>query len=266
MAKITDGSHFIGTINNLSFYKMKGVEEIVVRGKGGPSAKKVKTSKVFVNTRRNNREFGGCSTAAKQVMQMLFPLKALADYNIAGSINRLLRPAKEMDTQHDWGQRSILLSAKPDLLAGFSLNMKNPFDAVVRNPIRYELDRSLLSAVIELPALIPGINFFVPWKYPLFSFQVTLGIVPDFYYDNIREKYAMTPGYENFYPQTKNTDWVPVSKGSEAETVELSLVDVPPDRSFTVMLSIGIRYGTIGAANTIEQVKYAGAAKVMATT
>ena len=265
MAKITPGSHFIGTINNLSFYKMRGVEEIIVRSKGGPSSKKVKTGKAFVNTRRNNREFGGCSTAAKQVMQMLFPLKALADYNIAGSINRLLRPAKEMDTQHEWGQRSILLRTKPDLLAGFSLNKKNPFDSVVRNPIRYELDRNRLSAVVELPALIPGINFFVPWKYPVFSFQVTLGIVPDFFYDSSQDKYTLPTGYEKFYPQTKNTDWVPVSKGSEAETVELSFVDVPPDQSFTVMLSIGIRYGTIGASNTIEQVKYAGSAKVIAT-
>ena len=40
---------------------------------------------------------------------------------------------------------------------------------------------------------------------------------------------------------------------------------MPADQSFTVMLSIGIRYGTIGVSNTIEQVKYAGAAKVMAT-
>ena len=265
MAKMQPGFPFTGTINGLSYYKMRGVEEIVVRQKGGPSGKRVKTDKAFANTRRNNAEFGGRSTASKWIMKMLFPMKALADNNIAGNINAMLIPIQELDTSGEWGSRSILFSANSQLLAGYSLNVKNQFDSIVRNPLAYELDRNDLKAIIHLPALLPGINFFVPWKYPLFSFQASLGIVPDLFYNNKDGIYKPQGDYEKFSSQTISTAWFPVSRGSAATVLELSYPHTPPDQSFAMLLSLGIRYGNPGDANNIGQIKYAGAAKVLAT-
>ena len=76
----------------MSFYKVRGSDQIYIRKKGGPSRAKVKEGSTFINTRRNNDEFGGRAAASSWIMLMLQPLKPLGDYNIAGPLNSLLVP------------------------------------------------------------------------------------------------------------------------------------------------------------------------------
>ena len=64
MAKLDGTIQFTGSLQNLSFYKMRGSDKIIVRKKGGPSRKQVKHSPNFENTRHNNSEFGGRALAA----------------------------------------------------------------------------------------------------------------------------------------------------------------------------------------------------------
>ena len=194
---------------------------------------------------------------------MMMPVNNLADMNIIPALNSLLRPIQQMDTLGEWGRRSIKLSADPRLLSGFSLNKKNSFDSIVRTPVEHGIDRNLLKASVDIPALLPGINFFVPWTYPLFSFQITLGIVPDLEYNALKNKYESIINYDHFSPVTVNTDWFPLSQGSPAISLDLNYPNVPPDQSNIMLLSIGIRYGAPGASNQIDQIKYAGAAKVL---
>lgn len=264
MAKLRAAFPFIGTVGNFTYYKRRDIDEIIVRQKGGASKERIKKDKAFVNTRKVNAEFGGRSAASKRIISMLFPMKAVADHSFSGELNSLLRPVQQMDMENDWGKRSVKLSANPALLSGFSLNKRNPFDSIVRNPVSFELDRDNLAAAINLPALLPGINFFVPGKYPVFGFQATLGIVPDLFYDHNTRKYKPAGDYETLFPQTVNTDWWPVVKGSAATRLELNCPAAPPNQSFTLMLSLGIRFGTTGAANQVDQLKYAGAARIIA--
>ena len=65
MAKLTGNLGFTDTLGNISAYKSRNSEGTIVRTKGGPSGKKVKHDPAFENTRRNNHEFGGASSAAK---------------------------------------------------------------------------------------------------------------------------------------------------------------------------------------------------------
>jgi hypothetical protein len=103
MAKMESAFPFTGTIDNMSFYKMRGVEGVIGRKKGGPTSKRVKESKTYQNTRRNSTEFGGRSTASKWLINMMAPLKALADHNIAGELNKMLRPVQQRDVTSEWG-------------------------------------------------------------------------------------------------------------------------------------------------------------------
>ena len=162
MAKLHTAFPFIGTVGDLTYYKRRDIDEIIVRHKGGAYKERIKKDKAFVNTRKVNAEFGGRSAATKRIISMLFPMKAVADHSFSGELNSLLRAVQQMDTQNDWGKRSVKLSDNPALLSGFSLNKKNSFASIVRNPVRFELDRDNLSAAINLPDLLPGINFFVP--------------------------------------------------------------------------------------------------------
>src|SRR5688572_10360908 len=99
MPKLIGELQFIGSLDNLSAYKMRGSDKIILRKKGGPSKKQIKHSPKFDLTRRNNKEFGGRVKAAAHIKRILYPMLFIADYNIIGPLNALLKPIQNMDTQ-----------------------------------------------------------------------------------------------------------------------------------------------------------------------
>src|SRR5688572_15681242 len=124
MAQLDGVIQFTGSLQNLSAYKMRGSDKIILRKKGGPTRKQVKHSPKFENTRRNNKEFSGRAAAAGHIKRSLHPLLFLADYNIVGPLNALLRVIQKMDVTSGWGKRHIMLTKQPRLLEGFTLNRR----------------------------------------------------------------------------------------------------------------------------------------------
>jgi hypothetical protein len=258
MAQLTGNLQIIGSLNNLSFYKMRGSDKIIVRKKGGPSSKQVKKSPRFESTRRNNKEFGGRSLAAKHISSALFPLHFLADYNITGPINALLKPIQELDTDSDWGKRNILISKNPRLLEGFSLNRRYLFESIVRTPVSYSLQDQ--QAIVEIPELIPGINFMAPGNYPCYQFIAVTKLVPDIVYKE--EPWGYQPIGKRYAAKYAKTDWLPLN--TRAAATQLIIKDLPADKpeSYTMLVSLGISVGILKGA-TIEPVKYVGAARII---
>jgi hypothetical protein len=261
MAEMTPGFMFTGSLSNLSAYKRRDSNKVILRTKGGASKEKIKHLPSFEKTRKINSEFGGRSTACKWIRLALWPQLALADYNIAGPLNALLKPVQELDKGNEPGRRSVLLSKQPSLLAGFSLNQVYPFGSVVRNPLSYVLDRDRLSAHIDIPALLLGINFHTTVKHPLYSFVAALGVVPDVAFDGV--KYVAHPDYDQLGAKLVASAWYPVLNGSPALRLAVSLPTPPPDAAFSLMLSIGIRFGTVADGGVVQQVEHAGSAKVL---
>lgn len=262
MAQLISDIQFTGSFGQYSAYRMKGSGKIILRKKGGASKEKIQTSERFEKTRKMNAEFGGRSVASKWIMTSLFPLKALADYNLSGPLNSLIRPVQAMDTDSVVGKRSIYFTRHPKLLEGFSLNKRNPFDSIIRNPIACTLDKKNLSANIEIPALIPGINFFVPpGRHHMYSFVIVLAVIPDVIFTENGYKPVLDKNSWN-----SKSAWYPTAVGSKAMTLEVNLhgrglesVDVP----YSLMVCVGIRFGAMGMNEEVEQVRYAGAGKVV---
>lgn len=265
MAKMNDVFSFTGPVGNFSVYKMRGIDKPIVRRKGGPSKEKIRNSPRFDMTRKINAEFGGRGTASKWIMRSLWHLKPLADYNIAGPINVLMKPIQELDTDNEYGQRSILLTKNPRLLEGFSLNRGQPFDSIVRTPLTWTLVRNEQSASIHIAALMPEINFHVPGAWPMYSLVATIGIIPDLYYHGHEFRYRpLSQDYSPVSPEVAFTDWYAVMNGSPATVLDVKYPYALPDEHYSVILAIGIRFGTMCNATTVEQVPYVGAAKVLA--
>jgi hypothetical protein len=262
MAKLIPGINFTGSLGNLSAYKMRGSDEIILRKKGGATKRRIKNDREFELTRRNNVEFSGRSTASKYLMRMLHPLKALSDYNIAGPLNALMKPIQELDTTSAFGERHVILSKNPGIVEGFSLNRQTLFESIVRAPITCSISRETLSAEVVIPALMPDINFKPRAQYPMYSFQVALGIVPDLFFSTGGYQ-PSHPDFAKLSPYFQASAWLPTLRGAEATTISLQLTTVLPNNDFTTMLSIGIRYGGVTGLGLIEQVKYAGAAKIV---
>ncbi|MDP4265134.1 MAG: hypothetical protein Q8941_21580 [Bacteroidota bacterium] len=265
MAQLHSNFSFTGRLGNISAYKRKDSDKIILRTKGGATKDRIKQAPEFDTTRRINAEFGGRSAGSKYIMQALGSLKSLADYNIAGPLNALIKPIQAMDTESEYGRRNICFTKNPGLLDGFNLNQRNPFDSIVRNPLSSTISKEDLSARIDIPALIPGINFFVPpGKYPLYSFMAVLNIVPDLFFDTYRYQPSTNIQYLS---KPIVSDWYPVLNGSPATTLETAMQivgSIPAGARFSIMLSVGIRFGTLGVNNEVQQVKNTGAAKISA--
>ncbi|MCD9018062.1 hypothetical protein [Parachryseolinea silvisoli] len=255
-----------GSLGNLSFYKMRGVDKIVVRRKGGAPREYVKNSPTFKVPRLNMSEFGGCSKMGKEVRFMMHPVRVLSDYNFSGFINKALKIVQKQDGIGELGQRSIMLSRHPGLLAGFQLNKNTMFDSVLRTPITYVLDRKTLSARVNIPALLRDINFHPNNRHARFCIDVSLGIVPDFNFDPKEGAYKPSAWYTTmFAPKSVSSPWFPALKGSPATSLEIALTDqVPADDSYSLMLTVGVRYGSPMEDDVVKDVKRAGVAKVIA--
>ena len=83
---------FTGRLGNLTAYRMRGVDKIIVRKKGGASKERIRTARCFVRTRENNAEFSGRARGVHCVRVALAPVRFLSDYNYVGHINRLKCP------------------------------------------------------------------------------------------------------------------------------------------------------------------------------
>lgn len=267
MAFLDSGFDFTGSLGDFSAYRRRDMDKVIIRRKGGASKDKIKTWDSFENTRRNNAEFGGRSAMTKRIMRSMWSQKAMADYNIAGPLNALMKTLQVTDAVNDWGRRSILLSRDPQILAGFSLNKTTLFDSVLRTPVPATISRETLTARVELPEIIPGINFFAQRSHPMFQVKATLGVIPDMVYNAEKERYLPTsPAFEKIgMPVSAQTEWYPVLRGAPATVLELSYPPITAEPStYTLILAVGICFGRILGTSTIDQVKHAGTARVVA--
>jgi hypothetical protein len=255
-----------GSLGNLSFYRMRGVDQIVVRTKGGPRKEHVKNSPSFATPRLYMSEFGGCSKMGKEVRLMMHPVRKLSDYNFSGFINKALKIVQKQDGIGELGRRSIELSKHPHLLAGFQLNKTTTFDSVVRTSLTYSLSRDTLSARVTIPALLRDINFHPNNRHARFRFEVTLGIVPDFAFNTKQHVYEPSAWYTAmFAPKNVVSPWFPALKGSPATALEVALTDqLPADEGYSLMVTVGIRYGSAMEDGVVEDVKRSGVGKVLA--
>jgi hypothetical protein len=255
-----------GSLGNLSFYYMRGVDKIVVRTKGGPSREYVEKSPTFAVPRLNMSEFGGCSKMGKEVRLMMHPVRNLADYNFSGFINKALKLIQKQDGISELGRRSISLSKHPHLLAGFQLNKTTTFDAVIRTPVTYAIHRENLSAQVNIPALVRDINFNPNNRHARFRIEATLGIVPDFTFNTNTNKFQPPTWYTGmFAPKKVSSPWYPALKGSPATSLTLQLTDqIPADEGYSLMLTVGVRYGSPMEDDVVQEVKRAGVGKVVA--
>lgn len=259
MARLTSDIQFTGSLGNLSAYRMKGSDKIVVRTKGGPSKKAIKTGKQFEITRRNNTEFGRRSKASAIVLRALQPLRRVADHRISGPMNALLKQIQLLDTTADLGKRDIFLSRRPALLEGFSFNRVNPFDTTLMAPVKIDIQTASPAVSVTIPAIIAGINFRPSDQYPFYQFIVAAGLVPDMVWTGNGYQNAaatMTVGYNK-------TAWLPVLSQSPEHIIELALSPKTADLNQTLVVGIGIQYGVVSAGGAIEPVRY-GCAKILA--
>ena len=122
MAKLEGDILFTGTMKNMTAYKMRGSDKIIIRMKGGAEKEKIKNDPNFVNTRRNNSEWKACTQAAKLLRRSMSQVIHMADYNISGPLKGLTNKIVKLSNVGEWGKRPVHYSKFKELLEGFNFN------------------------------------------------------------------------------------------------------------------------------------------------
>ncbi len=262
MAFSTGAIGYNGTLNELSSYRMRGVNRPIIRRKGGPRAEHVKHNDNFENTRRNNSEWKGSIAAAKQVRQAMHPVLYLSDFNYTGTLNAVCKKIQQADGVSDWGRRSFLLSQNAHQLAGFSINKFNSFEQILRHPLQLVVQRTNASVQVLLPELLPGINLVNTAQHPMYQFVFSLGAVADMVYNATWKRYD--PIHPHLpYPAITYTPWQWANKPAAAATINLVLNNWQEQEGISLLFSAGIAFGVPDGPNNIHYVKYSGAAKLV---
>lgn len=263
MAKLSSLFSFDGSLDGISVYRMSGVKQPVVRRKGGPSKEQIKTLPSCANTRRNNDEWKGCTTGSSLLMQAFNPLRHLADQATCGRLNGLFCGVQKQDTENVWGRRRIQLSLYPWLIEGFLLTKGNPLEAVVRTPPVCSISKDSVSARVELPELVPGVNLSLYTPYPLYRLTAALGYMPNLAYEEAYGHYRPIGNDPRLFAAAVSTQWQPLKNRTAASVLEPCLQGNPPSSPFSLVLTLGIEYGTIGSGGDIEAVRKAGSARIV---
>ena len=264
MAQLIGGIKFKGTIENLSAYTMRGSDKVILRKKGGPKTEQIKKSPQFENVRRNNSEWSGCTMAAKNIRNAIFNIRHLADYNISGPLNGIVKTAQKLESEGVWGERAIYFSKFKELFEGFNLNQKRLFDGVVRVPIMAGIDRESKCATVSIPPIWPNIQLDNTYKHPLCRFVVSFGLVSDVMYNENLKIYQPIKEYPQTHGVCKQTEWRNTKEPFQAEEIILTLDQETEIGEFdSMVLGIGIEFGNPLTAQIVEPIKYSGSAKVM---
>jgi hypothetical protein len=264
MARLKGNITFTGSLGNISAYTRKGSTDIVLRTKGGASAQKIKSAPEFANTRRVNTEFGGASTAAKQIKLAMNGLTHLDHTSFQSRLTSVCSRILKMDADGEFGQRSIFVSNYRQIFEGFNLEMGTPFDSILKHPLKYQINRTAQSASINVPELFPNISLYVPGKFSLFRFIAVLGIVPDMKYQAVYNIYKPVNTSIKLSSASIYTDWLHVSAICNEQTLQIQIQEetgISDNDSF--LLSIGIEFGIPITSSLIQSVNYAGAAKIL---
>lgn len=135
MAKQEGIIHFTGTIDGISFYNSKHGR--IVRKKGGPDPKKMKTEAKFARVRESGKEFGACAKAAGYIRKaLIIRVKESADFRMVSRLTKVLLEVKNQDAVSAKGKRSVGnglgTPAGKVLLTGFDLNSAAPLGGVLK--------------------------------------------------------------------------------------------------------------------------------------
>lgn len=262
MAILTGAPAFTGRIGDITVYRLRGSDKLVMRQKGGASKQRIKKHPNYEHTRLNNSEWSGCVMAARAINTALYPMRLLADYNHTGHLTALCKAIQKDDGENDKGKRAVRLSQSRYKLEGFGYNKYHPFDTVLRHPLQYEVERNTGKAVIQMPEIIPGLNLRNPLNQPFCRFVLALAVVADVVYSEERKSYI--PVAEKQIATVKlHTEWRSARERQEPQELVLEMSNWQPQEGLSLVLAVGVEFGQPLAGGEINLTKYSGAAKVL---
>jgi len=266
MARVKNFMQMTGSLAMVSMYTLQGHDEVIIRTKGGPSKRQIKTKPQFAVVRQNNSEWAGCTKMGSQIRSAFYLLNRLEDYPVTGAINAICKHIQKTDTESVQGKRGILFSRNKETMVGFNFSKKQVFESMLRVSVNSSLNRETGVAQIDIPTINADMNLYNFRKLPFFRILGILGGVCDKTYSETGKEYVSL--HEVNYRVAASefeSEWLPAAGNlpamSFALTYPIDGTAIP--ESVSLILGIGLEFGKMGFDGKPEGVKYAGAGKVL---
>jgi len=168
-----------GSMANVSMYTMQGHDEVIIRMKGGPNKRQIKTKPQFEKVRRNNSEWAGCTKMVSQIRLSFRNMNRMEDYPVTGALNAICKQIQKLDTESEHGKRAVYLSRHKEMLVGFTFSRKQVLESVLRVPVETTLDRLTGEALIDIPSVNTDLYLYNFRKLPYYRMVANLSGVCD---------------------------------------------------------------------------------------
>lgn len=269
MARVKGIFNITGGLQNVSFYTIKGSDKVYARTKGGPSKRRIKTGPEFETLRKHQSEWKGCVLFSKDFKYCMGRIYAMRDFNVAPVLNGIAKKIIKLDTEHDVGERSILLSKSRETFEGFNFNRQFPFNSVFRTSLHVDINKKQGRMLVQLPRIVTKNDLYNVQKLPYFRLTFSLCYLNDWVYDVTSSEVYVRALAEPYRRGTETiTEWFSCNDIVSEQQIELALENDFSDEDLnhlTAMGSVGIEFGSVGVGNAIEAVRYACCAKIVRT-
>jgi len=266
MAIVKGAIQMTGSIKGISFYTRRGSDQVIMRTKGGVSGDKIKRLPQYEGMRLQQKEWSGCTKLASGVRYAFGGLHRLADYNLSSTLNSLASKVQKADTTTEKGQRPVHLSLHKQALDGFNFNRTYPFNSVLRVSVNYQIQREQLSAQVTIARINTAIDLLNVKNLPYFRVIVVLGTVSDMLYNADLHDYRPTTDSMHGAQAIRNSEWFSATGIVEEQTLQVRMTETQVAEltdQVSMLLSIGVEFGTVDFNGKPVEVKYAGSGKVL---
>lgn len=156
MAKQTGIHGLRGKVNGMSYYSSKNGGSLVRKINEG-LGERVKSSREYSNTRKNNAEFGACGDFAGAFIKPIsLRWRFILDSIATGMMVKALKELLQRDSTKPWGQRAFDSTMNPIVLQQFNAFSKNPMLEEIANVLNggvtFQANAELV-AVSAIPSL-----------------------------------------------------------------------------------------------------------------
>lgn len=153
MARVENIVHLRGTIDNITYYKLRG--KYYARRKSSIDPQRIATDPVFLRTRQTMAEFGRAGKAGRLLRKAAMGSLGLPpDFDITSRLTKLMMQVIATDPVNEPGMRTVS-NGKVAMLRQFSFNQSRSLRSLFRVHTVPAIDPVSGMMSVSVPAFIP---------------------------------------------------------------------------------------------------------------
>ncbi len=256
-----------GTLEGVTFYKRYDSDKVIMRKKGGPRKERMATGKEFAKVRKHQAEWGACVLFGREMKFAVGELYAMNDHNLSAAWTGMGKKLMGLDKVNEIGKRELRLTAYKEAVLNYQFCRKKPLASVLHVLPTFTIDHEQLSAEVRFDSITTAKDLVNTDRWPYFRLVVALGCVSDISFKKSKfDKY--TPENEELYGvcMIGTSAWLSANDVLGEQVIAVKFDDFYRTQmgdEVTLVLSVGVEFGTVGFGGVIEGVCKSGVAKII---